>query len=406
MKKLICPFLALTLFISCAKESSDSDIASTSDNAMTSTYSKVATSANKIGGLAPTTSLALDKFDDSYNKAATAFGNEWGVTATMPDSTTNASDMTTAKEWMGHQISKDAVRENGSSISIFGRLTGTLGVFCAIGVAYGEDNVDADGYPKDGTQVVTIASTIIAQIATKCGFDASDAAGEQMTFTVSTPTDTTMYDKKVILTPPNGGTQTVYFRSTATEVNVASLEIYAHEENSLASVNYLGRTIVELDITNSVLRAEYVSGVNEGAIANGQRIEFSRILFDETNDEGYIMYMGYEKDSPSTTTEYVLTGKPSTDSSHFALSFISDSLSSTSERQMCVNSDDGTNAGTDGTFCSAVNGVSLAGMSVTGATALTDLKASYNSENFNGLSEATDLTFTSTDFATAEFSTK
>ena len=404
MNKILCLGMTLGLIISCGKEASDSDGDSTVSNAMTSTYSQVATQANKIGGLAPST-LVSANIRGPVSIATNAFGDDWDVNSTMPDDTTDANDSISVKEWMGNQISEDSVRENGSSISIFGRMTSTLGVFCAIGVAYGSDDVDSEGYPSNGEKTVTLGADIISSIGTQCDFDASEASGVSMTFTVSTPSDTSVYDKKVVLNPPNGGTQTVYFRSNSTEVNVASSEIYTKDE-SFADVKYLSRTVVELDITNSVLRAEYVSGHREGALANGQRIEFSRILFDEANDEGYIMSMGYEKDSTSTTTEWLLTGKPETDDSEFALSFLSDSLSSATERQMCVNSNNGNNAGTDGTFCGYVSGVSVAGISVTTATALTGQKTSYNSDNYDSISETTDLSFTSSNFATTAFATE
>lgn len=288
---------------SCGQKSGSRSGSSSVNNALTNTYSKVATQSAKIGGLAPSSSLTANSL--RRNESAmfgSAFGANWDDAGTfsLPDETTDANDSISLKEWMGHQISEDSVTEEGSSVSVFGRMSSTLGVFCAVGVALGEDNVDADGYPEDGSSSVTLTSSHVSKIQDQCNFDASDANGATITFEVSTPANTTSYDKKVILNPPNGGVQTVYFRSNSTEINIAAVEEYTRE-----SVAYISRVVVDYDITNKMLRSEYIAGHDVTSLGNGNRIEVSRILYDETADEGYVMYMMHEEDSTDAFRKYV-----------------------------------------------------------------------------------------------------
>ncbi|MBT4793417.1 MAG: hypothetical protein HON90_17730 [Halobacteriovoraceae bacterium] len=379
----------------------------TSSNALVETYAGVSAQTKKIGGLAPTSlTIANSQVEKGWRmskstSALVAFGNDWDVNQTLPDDSTEANDQITAKEWMGQQINEKAVRENGSDISVFGRMNSTLGVFCAIGVILGTD-VDANGYPSDGSKSVTFAASHITTIKSECNFDASSASGMTMNFTVSTPTNTTVFDKKVVLNPPGGGIQTVYFRNSTSEINVTSVETYTKE-----SKNWVSRTVVDYDKSTKIIRAEYISG-QAGTLANGDRVQVSRILYDEPNDEGYLMYMAYEKDTTDYSREYVLTGKPQTASSEFALSFYDDqALNDTDERQLCVNSDTGDMASgaTDGVFCSAVSGKSIAGISISSASVFTSLKSGYDGANYNTISETTALSFTAANFVTTAFST-
>lgn len=398
MKQLILLFVFLALAFSCGKESDSDGGSSNISNPMTNSYSGIAGQTAKLAGLEPGSSSKGNNFYSSKEIMAASFGADWDTNNVAPDDTTDAADSIPLKEWMGHQISESAVRENDSSISILGRLKGELGVFCAIGVALGNSN----DYPADGAQSATITAEAVSKISSQCDFDASSAQGMTMNFTVSTPTNTTHYDKKVVLNPPNGGTQTVWFRSTSTSINVASVEEYTNN-----STNYIGRTVVAYDKSNNILRAEYISGVDTTSLSNGDRIEFSRILYDEGNDEGYIMSMMFEDDTTDTTTEYILTGKPQTSGAKFSLSFLSSTfsgLATSSEMQACILKSNG-NIDNDGTYCSATS-TSLAGISVNGNAVFTGIKTGYNADNYDTVNEATTLSFTSANFATTSFLTE
>ena len=404
MKQLILLFVFLALAFSCGGDS-DSSLGgggATVSNGMTNAYSGIAGQTAKLSDLSPGSS-GFTKNQSDVSIMATAFGANWSTnTNVMPDDTVN-SGTTSIMEWMGHQINENAVRENGSSISILGRLKDAIGLFCALGVGIG--NVDGDGYPADGSITVNITSALASQINSQCNLDASDAIGMPITFTVSTPTDTTVYDKKVVLNPPNGGTQTVYFRTTNAEINVGAVETYtldADEDGANGNDDKLSRTTVSYDKTNGIMRAEYISGYNEGPVATNQRLETSRILYDENNDEGYILFKAYTSGNPDRT-QFVLTGKPQTSGAEFALSFEHSTLDA-NERQACVVASTGNITGTDGTYCSAVAGVSLAGISVSSIN--TTLDAGYNSTNFDTISESTTLSFTSANFASAAFLTE
>lgn len=201
---------------------------------------------------------------------------------------------------MGYQLDPAAVRENGSSINIFGRFNSAVSVSCALMNLATVDS--ATGYPVDGAQTITFTAAAQTLMTSKCGFaaaDVEDLNGVQISLTVTTPADTTVYDKKIVFelaAEMGGGDQVFYLRFNDSAINILSAETNENGDS---------RTIVALDKTTGVLKVEYFSG---GLLSDG--FNFYRLFYNEDTDEGRMF--GYEGDAAdSGGIRYTLSGKPS-----------------------------------------------------------------------------------------------
>lgn len=391
MKNGIFAVLLTSVMITVGCSSDDEGSVSSSSNAISNSYSTITSKANAVTNLRPnsTSSLGVGTF------AAPNYGSDW-TTAVSPfqDETQASSTTVSPKDWMGIQLNSTAARTNGSKISMFGRLASGLSIFCAVGVGLSSGSYDSSGYPTVGSHTLTTDSTTLSKFSSSCGIT-DVPSGVSFTITVANPSDSTYYDKLLTITLPSdmgGGSQDYYIKSTSSAINVATVEV-----NS----NGVHRTIVNYDVTNKVLKLEYISGPN-AALSSNDHLAAYRLYIDENSDEGYMMALEHTKGSPDSYIQYILSGKPATSSSNFSLSMYSSGLSSGSLLEACVQSTDG-NIATDGARCTtsttALNGFSVSGSTVTGYA------AAYNNANYNTLSETTNLSFTSTDFATAAFST-
>ena len=59
--------------------------------------------------------------------------------------------------------------------------------------------------------------------------------------------------------------------------------------------NGVHRTIVNYDVTNKVLKLEYISGPN-AALSSNDHLAAYRLYIDENSDEGYMMALEHTKD--------------------------------------------------------------------------------------------------------------
>lgn len=228
MKKII--FLSVLSFLvtSCGSSGGSGSSTTTNPNSLVDGYNALLLAANKMTKLAPSSS-AVSAFSSDWDSTTLGFVDERTSTPTSP------------KEWMGIQLSPDAQRsDNSSYISMFGRLKNSLGILCVIGYQYEKagNSLDANSYPNNGTYSLTIAAADLTTIQSKCDIDVSNAAGSAISITVSTPTSTTLYDKKVTMVMPGGAptdTQTYYYKNTDAVTNVAFAEVKTdHVSRSLA----------------------------------------------------------------------------------------------------------------------------------------------------------------------------
>ncbi len=384
---LILCFLALGL-ASCSSDSETNVLASGYSNAVTSinVMSKMSTSG--------TSSLSVQAVPGTL--AAPAIGADWTNAALFINDATTPSSNMSFKDWMGQQLDASAIRENGSNISMFGRMNSGIEIFCILGNS-GLNIDESTGYPVDGDQSLTLTAVLIASLATDCPkMDiSSEMTDAVIGINTSNPADTSLFDKKIIISLPGPSIQDYFLRFTDSAVNIATTE---------NNGNGMHRTMVFLDLTNNITRVEYVSGP-AGAMANDQHLAVHRLYYDGNADLGHMASMEFTQTAgPNEDTRYTVGGKPEATGVQFSLTMTSTSLPDTGVRKACVDGD-GATAGdisTDGVICGDT-AVSIPGIDVSTVTALTTIRDNYDGGNFDVVNPASGLDFTPATFATAAF---
>jgi len=247
----------------------------------------------------------------------------------------SGSNMVNLKEWMGYQIDPEAVRDNGSSINIFGRVQTAVQSICALSTAL---PTDSDGQLSVGETEVVFDEALVTTLSEDCGMDASTMVGRTAAITVARTTDATYYDFKVSAVNDDSSISTFYLRYNSEEVNVAMGE---------SRDGGMSRTLLSYDIGAKLARAEYVSS-NAGATSN-QGGEFGRLYYDATNDDGAITYSTFDFQGTPNRLIYTLRGKPengtevafSVRSSGFGITSIDAGYSFNTIFNACINQDNG-----------------------------------------------------------------
>ena len=315
---------------SCSSDKAAAPAAAAGNTQFNSAVTSMNTAFAGVGGLMPSvataaTASSVDRDGIVHTLAVGAppvFNDYWGVTGLIahPMCSGGASDAhcgngvgpVDVKDFLSYQVDPDAVRDNGSAINVFGRLKGSISQVCALmNLA---PSVDANGYPSDGTVSVTFTTAMNSVLTTKCGFAAADLppAGSTASFTISTPANTTYYDKKLRL-DNDDGYQNFYFRTSATAVNIQSVEVNDRGRS---------RSLVALDRTTGALRAEYLAAPN--AASDGTAMEFERVYYDPTANVGaMLVYDRDYKTDPTQVNRFALTliGKPATPTAEAAVGF-------------------------------------------------------------------------------------
>lgn len=393
MKRLFLVPIAAGLIVSCAQKTDDAESDTEVTNALTSAVSTVTEAANEITNLSPSSASLESSFalETRTSASATAFSSLWTTSnSSIIDERDNSQ--TSPKEWMGVQLSEDAKRTNGSSISMFGRLKDGLDIFCAIGVGIG--SIDGGSYPENDTYSITLSGDTKSGIESQCGMEIdSEMEGATVSFLVEDTSDTTYYDKKITITLPGPSSQIYYIRSNDTSVNVATSEV---------NDNGMHRTVVAYDVASKVMKLEYISGP-DAALSNGEHVSAYRLFFDETNDQGYMLTLEHNEDTTDQVTKYILAGKPQADSAEFSLSFFSDAIHASNIYEACVSAQDGSITGTDGTYCSDSSN-SLAGISLASSNVWDSFITNWDNSVYNSVSESTTISFTSSTVHDADFS--
>jgi hypothetical protein len=285
--------------------------------------------------------------------------------AGYPSATIPAESFST-KEYLGFLADANAVRANGSSISVFGRIKTALGTPCAMMIVLGQKNAGA--LPTSGAYSVTLASNHVSLIQQACGFDASNAVGMTLNLTFVPTSDTTNYDTKVVMSASNMGTITQYMRVNDSVVNVAVAEHHEYESGGDPFTS-VSRTMVSLNRVTGVLRAEYLSfGYKDDGTPGGDGGEWHRLYVDEANHDG-VMINGSLGDFKRLLA---VKGKPDVENSQAAyaighlggmpLSGIVAAASSSSTLyafQGCAQKSDGAYVKDGYTDCDGVTGVDI-----------------------------------------------
>lgn len=228
----------------------------------------------------------------------------------------------TVREYVGFLSDPNAVRGNGSSISVFGRVKTALGTPCAVAIILGSEG---GGIPTSSEQkVITFTAAHVSDLRTVCGMDISNKIGTTITVQFDPTTDKTYYDTKITLTMGSNN-MVSYIRITDAIIRVASIENNVEQANGGTRTGAY-RTLVYLDRVTGALSAEYLS-FSSNTVLTEKAGEFHRLYINKSNNEGVMISATLARQSaPASKYEhskmYVLMGTPGAPTSNTAFTFI------------------------------------------------------------------------------------
>jgi hypothetical protein len=330
--------------------------------------------------------------------AGNAFGPEISLSAAWADDSavSDLSNTGTAsyRTWMGDQMNPDFTNDNGAKTQVFGRFENVKEIVCMISQMI--TTTDSTGLAADGTYDV-VPTTSAAEL---CGMDASDVESiTNVNIVVSTPSDTTTYDKTYVMNGYAGATQqfdyTMKIRKTSSVINVQTAEdqtIQGRVQGSRVTASY--------DVTNQILRFEYISLGFDTSDPSGY--EFYRIYNDEVNKD--VRILGHYGGNDNTNyIQYALAGDPTDTTKTVALSITGvGNTTNIANGTACIDPSDGSIStdnslacSTTGTAVSANANAMMEAWRAARASGTTST-AETNLATFMAISDTAAVTFTST----------
>lgn len=365
LRKCVLPTVLLagmtvsgSLLIGCSR-SSDSTGAPPSITApsVTQNFLEATTAVEQMNGIIPNTAPARSVAPSSIG-IMTGISNPNDVWNSnfMPDarcsggaSDPHCVDAVSLKHMMGFYLNVDAVRDNGSTISVFGRLRDGMTHACAASTLLAYTNGGA--MPTSGTHTITFTAETNTLLKDFCSFDSGELPTPGTTATaILTPTlDTTNYDSKVEITLAGEDPSSFFIRS-----NSLTLNLGVGEGDAAVS----SRIWIALNRTTGVVRAEYAS-----YSASNDSGEMHRLYFDPATKKAAILGSSYGLAGTGNQFVFTLVGKPDTPTGELAYSigifgFGLDTVdsgaspSTLNHYKGCLASDDGSVA-TDNTLACA-----------------------------------------------------
>lgn len=331
--------MAVISALTACGSSSDSPSAPPAPSANSVAFKAVTAAIDSGGGLIANTvgAAALQQKINDISTFVYTSNQVWNAKKVLPDPRcSGGSDMTAVDycsetpkpgvkptvefsvgEYVGFLSDPDAVRANGSSISVFGRVKSALGVPCLISLAIGEE------IPTSSTtKTVTFTAELAAQSKAVCNMDIDDKVGMSIDVVFAPTANKDHYDTKISFTKGDENNQdniVTYARITDKVVRVAVLE-----NNTEGTRVGAYRTMVNLDRVTGVMSAEYLSFSKDGA--NDGAGSFHRLYVDKSKNEGVMMSATLVQGAASTygnSHMYVLVGKPGDATSKTAFTFVS-----------------------------------------------------------------------------------
>lgn len=352
----------------------------TASSAISASTVLINSEVEKFGQLAPSA---------TFNSNALTVATWWddATTADLCDERVDGCNTkASGRDYVSIQLDPNAVRENGSSINVFGRLKSGLGVICALGEAVSASNFEGN-YIKDGDYKVTFTAAISSRISTVCGME-DDLTNETISIKVTTNTDTSVLNKKVVLCWEDTNNCTTgsaeYFETFMYKTDDSVTNIATIEDSD--EPGYYSRLLVKMDKVANTMAVEYLSATKTtGEPGANTGIEVLRLYKEDTVG---LMMTSFNR-SGAFDQAFMLGGDVSDTSSDVEITFVSLSP---------VISDAGSFNRSSRVFTSGpVNDA----LNFTDTAALqTELygNTSYNYVNYYGLTETAAPSFTS--FAT------
>lgn len=265
-------------------------------NPLTQVYFKTEQYLNEVSRLAPDGSTSAT----SSTASAPNFNEEFNGVQLFSDN--NNSPLTTA-DWLKYTVKlQDIDWGNGNKYdSPTWKALNTLNFVCAAGMLLGaEMNLGEYEYPQDGSYDTTIDQAAAKALSEYCGVnDDGSLVGMTLTVQVSTPGDTTNYDKKIQLRD-----NSYYLRYSTNSMTFAGAKTYSNGNN-------FTRVLINDDLLGNGFALEFIDGPTVGSLTSASTIAM-RILHDHINNPTSpftaLMYRYTFDSTPSSETTFFLGG--------------------------------------------------------------------------------------------------
>lgn len=372
---LLCGAVSL---VGCSEDKKSSS--GSSDSAISSAVTTVGSKLSSTAALLDTNSSS------SLGVGAFAVGIDSVWTTANGVFDLSNSGRSTLKDWFQDEFNPSFENSNGARVTFAGRIANALQIFCFLGE--GGLATDSTNLPTDGTHSMTLT----AQMATDCGADSGgDVTGATVSMTVTTLSDTTIYDKSFSVALPGSENCPFLFnaRINSSEINIATSEDQSCDGRDQASLS-----VVRYNIANQTFRFTYISQAFNISSSGG--FEFYRGYLNESSDEAYVLgiYGGDNGTSLENYVSFTASGKP-TAGGTVAFSVQTDDQSgsgglSAGDYNGCISAADGSVA-TDNTLACSVTGTQIS----TGQSTITSARAANSARSdIYSIDASTDVGFT------------
>jgi outer membrane murein-binding lipoprotein Lpp len=284
------------IFLGCAKDNSTASSSQISTG-LTTVNSKLESAASVIDVNSFSSSSLTTIESDNIGPFATGLSTVW-TTASGVLGLDSAK--VTLKKWFTDEFNPAYVNSNDAKVTFVGRVSNAMNLICFLGQL--NFPTDSTNLPTNGTHTGTITSAM----ATTC--KDSGAASMSVTMTVTTPTDTTLYDKFISV---NMGTNCPFrfkIRMNTTAINIAT-----SEDQSCDSRDQASGAVVLYNKTTDVLRFTYISQAFSGFPGG---FEYYRGYYDGGADTSHVLGIYSTDDGTAgetgltTLVAYTVAGKP------------------------------------------------------------------------------------------------
>lgn len=258
---------------------------------------EVIQASSKIVALSALKQKPLPLLAHSRSIASAGLDTVWLTTPGVHD--LYDSTNTSLKGWFTQEFNPNFVNDNGAKVTFSGRIANSMDIICYMGY-FGLPTDAATGLPTDGSHTATITSS--TDIA--CGGDGS-MADTSLTITVSSTTDTTLYDKSFSVDMGNACPFLFKLRINDSTINIAT-----GEDQTCDSRDQASSAVVLYDRTNDILRFTYISQAFSNFPGG---FEFYRGYYTGGADKAYILGIsgGDSGAAIDNYVSYAVVGKPS-----------------------------------------------------------------------------------------------
>ncbi|MCC6137093.1 MAG: hypothetical protein IT287_00545 [Bdellovibrionaceae bacterium] len=245
-KYLILALAATTAALTACSSSSDSGASTTAAGLA---FQAATGSLESLSNLSPAPVSAMTLVE--LSPRATGLTAIWDTEVGFMDEREEPAVSTSIKEYMGIQFQEDAIRPNGSSINVFGRISNAASIICI--VANTVSSATSAALVTSAPQTITFTTAVKNTMVNTCGFASEDLVNlpETATLTFSSAAPSTIFDLKISL-DFGGDTQEMFTKWGASDGTIA---FAGNEDND----NGRTRTVVIYNSTTGLLKAEYLS---------------------------------------------------------------------------------------------------------------------------------------------------